>query len=157
MIKLIIFSKPVALNGETFCGRLYAGCKSESEIITAAKKDYKDILLTKMWEGEEGERFRTKEGWELQVDETEDIEWWKYDETKYTFDYFPDVPEMPDQFAEEIVFDHESVALVSTWVPLRFADLNRDGYFVNMWSYNAIAGSPEVKWDYIDQVDDLPF
>ncbi|MCR4965354.1 MAG: hypothetical protein K6A41_06820 [Bacteroidales bacterium] len=145
MIRLILFSKPITLNGETFCGRLYAGCKSECEIKTAAKKDYKELLLTESWNGEQGKQFREKEGWKLQVDETEDIEWWKYDESKYTFDYFSDILEMPDQFAEEIVIDHESVAMVSTWVPLRFAVLHNDGYLLNVWSYNTIAGSPEIR------------
>ena len=157
MYRLILFSEKITVCGETLCGRLYSG-QSETSILNAAKKDYKTLLITKMWEGEQGKAFRDREGWTLEFDPTDDLEWWKYDESKYTFLKYPDCYDLPDQFAEEMGRFKEQIAFASKWVPLRIADTDCEGYFINQWMYNTIVGSAEVKWMYLEEPDDdLPF
>lgn len=94
----------------------------------------------------------------LKVDTTDDLEWWEYDQIKYTFLKYPDCYDLPDQFAEEMGRFKEQIAFASKWVPLRIADTDCEGYFINQWMYNTIVGSAEVKWMYLEEPDDdLPF
>ena len=150
---------PVTSNGQTLYGRLYAG-NDESEILTIARADYKTLTIREKWEGEQGEEFRKREGWTIEYNEDDTVSWWKFDDTKYTYNlgFIP----IPDQFVEQLCNPFaRHIALISGWVPLKMADCNDEDYIVNGTFYYMVtnANPNDLQWTNVEEqeVDDLPF
>lgn len=157
MHRVVIYINPVTSNGQTLYGKLYAG-DNENEILTIARADYKTLTTREEWEGEQGEEFRKREGWTMVRSTDGSTAWWKFDETKYTYNlgYNP----IPDQFVEQLSYSFSRhIALVSGWVPLKMADCNDEDYIVNGAFYDMIANSNDIQWTDAEEPegDDLPF
>ena len=157
MHRVVIFSNPVISNGIELYGRLYSG-ESEGQIINAARFDYKTLLIRELWEGKLGETFRKNEGWTLTHSTDDSMFWYLYDETKYTFGLGFDP--IPDQFVQGCSKPSESVALISSWVPIRMSDTDIDDYIVNKTFYESIIGANhnDLNWTSLElEEEDLPF
>lgn len=157
MHRVVIYINPVTSNGRTLYGKLYAG-DNESEILTIARADYKTLTIREEWEGEQGEEFRKREGWTMVHSTEGSTAWWKFDETKYTYNkgYSP----IPDQFVESLSNPFaQHIAILSGWVPLKMSDCNDEDYIVNGAFYDMIANANDLQWTDVDEqeVDDLPF
>ena len=158
MHRVVLFSRPVISNGETFYGRLYGGA-TESEILIVARTDFKTLLIKEQWEGERGEAFRQQEGWTLVHNEDDTSAWWSFDKDRYTFHKGFDP--VPDQFVEHCQIPSGYVALLSGWVPIRMSDTNIEDYIINGAFYYTISGANpnDICWCSIDASEDdgLPF
>ena len=158
MHRVVLFSAPVVSNGETFYGRLYGGT-TEEKIRTAARADYRTLLVREQWEGDRGDTFRTQEGWTLTHITDGSTAWWSFDEDKYS--YCLGFSPIPDQFVESCPLTTKSVVLLNGWVPLRFADTNNDDYIINgAFYYSTMDANPnDLYWSFLDEQeeDDLPF
>ena len=157
MHRVVIFSNSVISNGEEIYGRLYGG-NTEREILIEAKIDYKTLLIREQWEGERGEAFREQEGWTLAHSTDGSTAWWAFDKDRYTFNkgYDP----IPDQFVQECNLPTRSLAILNTWVLLKFADTNDEDYVINKMFYESvIGGNPnDLQWMSLEpEDDDLPF
>ena len=156
MHRVVIYINPVTSNGETLYGRLYGG-ENEDEILIAARIDYRTLLIREEWESKRGEEFRAREGWTLEYDEDGTVSWWSYNKERYSFNLGYDP--IPDQFVELCKIIAQHVALVSRWVPLRFADTDNEDYIINGAFYEMIANANDIQWTRVDEPanDDLPF
>lgn len=157
MHRIVIYINPVTSNGQTLYGKLYAG-DNENEILTIARADYKTLTTREEWEGEQGEEFRKREGWTLNYNENGTVSWWRFDETKYTYNLGHNP--IPDQFVEQLSYPFaRHIALISSWVPLRFVDTNDEDYITNGAFYDMIANSNDIQWTDAEEPegDDLPF
>ena len=157
MHRVVLFINPVTSNGETLYGRLYAG-NTESEIMTIARLDYKTLTIREEWEGGQGEEFRKREGWTLDYNEDGTVSWWSYDKERYSFNLGYDP--IPDQFVQQLSNPFaQYIALISEWVPLRFADTDNEDYIINGAFYDMVANAANIQWTRVDEPDndDLPF
>jgi len=157
MHRVVLFINPVVSNGETLYGRLYAG-NTESEIMTIARLDYKTLTIREEWEGGQGEEFRKREGWTLDYNEDGTVSWWSYDKERYSFNLGYDP--IPDQFVQQLSNPFaQYIALISEWVPLRFADTDNEDYIINGAFYDMVANAANIQWTRVDEPDndDLPF
>lgn len=159
MHRVVIYIDPVTSNGVTLYGRLYYG-NTEAEILTIARADYKTLTIREEWEGEQGEEFRSQEGWTLDYNEDGTVSWWNFDEAKYTYNlgYSP----IPDQFVQSLSNPFaQHIALISGWVPLKMSDCNIDDYIINGVFYDMVtnANPNDLQWTDVEEqeVDDLPF
>ena len=155
MHRVVIFVNPVVSNGETLYGKLYGG-ETAGDILLSALADYKTLTIREEWEGEQGEEFRKQEGWTLAYNENGTVSWWRFDESKYTYN-LGFVP-IPDQFVESLCTPFaQHVALISGWVPLKMSDCNDNDYIVNGAFYDLIANANGIKWTDVDETeaDDL--
>lgn len=154
MHRVVLFSEPVLREGDLVFGKLYAGGDGK-EITDTAKSDYLRLLIMEKWDNDEGCKFREKEHWILKEDEYQD--WWEYDPCKYTF--VKGYEGIPDKFVELCNWDTQQVAVISGWVPLRFADCSDDDYIINRSFHDSIMGSYDSRWEYVVEpvCDDLPF
>ena len=158
MHRVVLFSLPVVSNGVSIYGGLYGG-DTEGEILTTARADYRTLLIREQWEGERGDAFRKREGWTLDYNDDGTVSWWRFDETKYTYNlgYIP----IPDQFVQMCNPFAQQVALISGWVPLRFADTDNEDHIINGTFYYMVANANpnDLQWTDVDEqeVDDLPF
>ncbi len=156
MHRVVIF-QPVTSNGQTLYGRLYGG-QNEDEILITARIDYKTLLIREEWEGKEGESFREHEGWSLIYNEDGTESWWSFDENKYT--YLKGYDPIPDQFVQQLCNPFaQYIALISEWVPLRFADTDNEDYIINGAFYDMVANAANIQWTRVDEPvdDELPF
>lgn len=156
MHRVVIYINPVTSNGMTLYGRLYGG-ENEDDILIAARVDYRTLLIREEWEGERGEEFREREGWTLEYDEDGTVLWWSYDKERYSFNLGYDT--IPDQFVQQLCNPFaQYIALVSEWVPLRFADTDNEDYIINQ-AYDMVANAADIQWTRVDEPDDdeLPF
>jgi len=157
MHRVVLFINPVTSNGETLYGRLYAG-NTESEIMTIARLDYKTLTIREEWEGGQGEEFRKREGWTLDYNEDGTVSWWSYDKERYSFNLGYDP--IPDLFVQQLSNPFaQYIALISEWVPLRFADTDNEDYIINQAFYDMVANAANIQWTRVDEPDndDLPF
>jgi len=157
MHRVVLFINPVTSNGETLYGRLYAG-NTESEIMTIARLDYKTLTIREEWEGGQGEEFRKREGWTLDYNEDGTVSWWSYDKERYSFNLGYDP--IPDLFVQQLSNPFaQYIALISEWVPLRFADTDNEDYIINGAFYDMVANAANIQWTRVDEPDndDLPF
>lgn len=157
MHRVVIYINPVTSNGMTLYGRLYGG-ENEDDILIAARVDYRTLLIREEWEGERGEEFREREGWTLEYDEDGTVLWWSYDKERYSFNLGYDT--IPDQFVQQLCNPFaQYIALVSEWVPLRFADTDNEDYIINGAFYYMVANAANIQWIRVDEPDDdeLPF
>lgn len=158
MHRVVLFSAPVVSNGETLYGGLYGGA-TEGGVMTAARADYRTLLIREQWEGESGDAFRQREGWILTHSTDGSTAWWSFDEAKYT--YLKGFKPIPDEFVQLCNHFAQQVALVSGWVPLRFADTDDEDHIINGTFYYMVANANQndLQWTDVDEpeVDDLPF
>lgn len=158
MHRVVLFSAPVVSNGETLYGRLYGGT-TEGCIMTAARADYRTLLIREQWEEESGHAFRQREGWTLTQTTDGSTAWWSFDEDKYS--YCLGFSPIPDQFVESCPLPTKGVVLLNGWVLLRFADTNNDDYIINgTFYYSTMDANPnDLYWSFLDEPeeDDLPF
>ncbi len=156
MHRAVIFSNSVVSNGVTIYGGLYGG-DTESDILIAAHSDYKTLLIREQWEGKRGDAFRRQEGWTRDYDEGGTVSWWSYDKERYTFNLGFDP--IPDQFVQLCNRFAQQVAIISEWVPLRFADTDNEDHIVNGVFYYMVSNANNIQWTDVEEqeVDDLPF
>lgn len=158
MHRVVIFSEKVISNGISIFGGLY-GADTTEDILKSACLDYKTLLIREQWEGERGDAFRKREGWTLDYNENGTVSWWRFDETKYTYNlgYIP----IPDQFVQLCNRFAQQVAVISGWVPLRFADTDNEDHIVNGTFYYMVANANpnDIQWTDVEEpeADDLPF
>ena len=156
MHRVVLFVNPVVSNGQTLYGRLYGG-ENEDDILIAARVDYKTLAIREEWEGEQGEKFRSQEGWTLTYNEDGTESWWVYDKERYSFNLGYDP--IPDEFVKLCNSFAHHIALISGWVPLKMADCNIDDYITNGAFYDMVANANDIQWIRVDEIvdDELPF
>ena len=157
MHRVVIWMNSVNNNGITYFGKLLSG-QSEREILTKGRILYKILTVREAWEGEQGEAFREHEGWTLDYNEDGTESWWVYDRNKYTF--LKGFDPIPDQFVQQLCNPFaQYIALISEWVPLRFADTDNEDYIINQAFYDMVANAANIQWTRVDEPDDdeLPF
>ena len=157
MHRVVIWMNSVNNNGITYFGKLLSG-QSEREILTKGRILYKILTVREAWEGEQGEAFREHEGWTLDYNEDGTESWWVYDRNKYTF--LKGFDPIPDQFVQQLCNPFaQYIALISEWVPLRFADTDNEDYIINGAFYDMVANAANIQWTRVDEPDndDLPF
>lgn len=152
MHRIVIFSEPVVINGESLYGKLYSG-ETESDIMATATADLKRLLIFEQWAGNQGEEWRSKENWTLTRHE-DGTESWEFDCDGYT--NYMGYGLIPDQFAKYCWLPPTCVGLVSRWVPLRMSDCNDQDYLINRTVYDGInnANPNDIGWTPIDEPED---
>jgi len=148
MHRIVLFSAPIEKHFETLYGGLYSGLTADG-IIETALTDYQHLYYENKWEGEAGQEFRDKEGWWFDYDRDD----WSYDERKYTFTSYSDIP---NEFLSSLICLGR-VALVSDWAPLRLSDMNRSDYIINKVFYDSLVGSGHLDWKPDVEEEELPF
>ena len=152
MHRVVIWMNSVNNNGITYFGKLLSG-QSEREILTKGRILYKILTVREAWEGEQGEAFREHEGWTLDYNEDGTESWWVYDRNKYTF--LKGCDPIPDQFVQQLCNPFaQYIALISEWVPLRFADTDNEDYIINQAFYDMVANAANIQWTRVDEPDD---
>ncbi len=159
MHRVVIFSKEVISNGVSIYGGLY-GADTENDILKSARSDFRTLLVREQWEGKKGDAFREREGWTMTHSTDGSTAWWRFNESKYT--YHKGFNPIPDQFVESLCNPFaQQVALISGWIPLRFADTDNEDHIVNGTFYYMVANANpnDLQWMDVDEqeVDDLPF
>ena len=152
MHRIVIFSEPVVINGESLYGKLYSG-ETEANIMATAIADLKRLLIYEQWAGNQGEEFRSKENWRLTRHE-DGTETWEFDCDGYT--NFMGYGLIPDQFIEPCWLPPTCIGIVSRWVPLRMSDCNDQDYLINQTVYAEInnANPNDIGWIVLDEPED---
>ena len=152
MHRIVIFSEPVVNNGEVLYGKFYSG-PSEDVIMTTAAADLKRLLIQEQFVGQQGEEWRSQEGWVL-VHHDDGTESWNFDSDKYS--NYLGCGIIVDQFVEHCWIPPTCLGLVSKWVPLRICDCNDQDYIINRTVYDGInnANPNYIDWIVLDEPED---
>lgn len=155
MHRVVLFSEPVTINGESLYGKLYEG-EDEADLLNTVCKDLKRLAIVEQWMGQQGDEFREKENWTL-VHNKDGTKSWDFDIDKYS--NYMGYGLIPDQFAESCWITPNCFAILNGWVPIKMADCNDRDYIVNKAFYDMLneANPNHVGWIHLDELDELPF
>lgn len=152
MHRVILFSEPITINGETLYGKLFSG-ETEVSIWANACDEVRELVLREQWTGQQGDDFRNQEGWGL-VKHKDGSESWSFDKNKYTNNRYLWAP---DQFVEKCWTPPMYIVLISKWVPLRMSDCNSEDYIINRVFYDSVveADTNDTMWIPLNEPEEL--
>lgn len=155
MHRVVLFSEPISLNGESLYGKLYEG-DDDADILTFVRKDLKRLIVVEQWVGQQGNEFRVKENWVL-VHHKNGTESWKFDVDKYT--NYLGYGLIPDQFVESCWTPPICFVVLNQWVPIRLTDCNNRDYIVNKTFYDSVVGANpnDIEWVPLDEPEEISF